>query len=44
MKLNYYVWSDKEQSITKSKQDNEMIDCIGAAYIKIGFELSWSIR
>ena len=21
-----------------------MIDCIGASYVKIGFELSWSIR
>ena len=32
MKLNYCDWSDQVWYVMKTKQDNDMIDCIGAVY------------
>ena len=39
MKLNCYDWSDKVRSMTKSKQDNNSTDHIGAVYAEIRIEL-----
>ena len=30
--------------MTKTRQDNDVIDCTGAVYAKFWTELSWSVR
>lgn len=32
--LNYHDWSDRMEFITKSKQDNDMTDCIGVITVE----------
>ena len=43
-KLNYYDLSYGVRSMTKTRQDNDVIDRIGAVYTDIRTELSWPIR
>lgn len=38
-KLNYYDQTDRVRTVTKTRQDNDMIDHIGAVYAKIKTEL-----
>ena len=44
MKLNCYDLSYGVRFMTKTRQDNEVIDRIGAVYTDIRTELSWQIR
>ena len=43
MKLSYHEWSDRVQSMTKTKQDNDMTNHIGLVHTKIKMELSGPI-
>ena len=42
-KLNCHDRSDRVPSITKTNQENDLIDHLGAVYTKIEIELSWLI-
>ena len=41
--MNYQDWSDTMQSMTKMRQDNDVIDRIGSLYSENKIELSWTI-
>ena len=43
MKLNYHDWLDWVRSMTKTRQDNDLTDCIGVVYTKNEIELLWLI-
>ena len=38
--LNSHDQSDRVRSMMKTREDNDVIDCIGAVYDKIGVDLS----
>ena len=42
-KLNYWYLSNRVWSVKKTRQDNDMPDCIGTIYAKNEIELSWPI-
>lgn len=42
-KLTYHDWSGQVRSMKKAKQENDMIDCIGAVYVRNEIESLWSI-
>ena len=42
--LNSHDQSDRVRSMMKTREDNDVIDCIGAVYDKIGVDLSWLIQ
>ena len=44
MKLNYCDWFDGVQSMWKTRQDNDVTDCIGVINAKIRNKPSWLIR
>ena len=44
MKLSCYVWLNWVRSVTKTRQDNDMTDCIGTIYVENETELSWPIK
>ena len=44
MKLNCYDRADKVYYMEKTRQENDMTNRIGAVYVKIETEMSWSIR
>ena len=44
MKLNCQDLLDWVRSIAKTRQNNDVIDCIGVVYIKNKIKLSWSIK
>ena len=44
MKLKYHDRTNRVWSMTKTKQDNDVTDHIGAVYTEIGTELSWLIE
>ena len=41
MILNYHDWSNRVQSITNTRQDNDITNRIGATYIENDTELWW---
>lgn len=41
--LKYHDWSDQVQFMTKTKEDNDMIDHIGVVYVENDDKLPWSI-
>lgn len=43
-KLNCQNWLDKMQSITKTRQDNDVTNCIGVIYTEKDIELLLLIR
>ena len=43
-KMNCQDLSDRVQSVMETIQDNDMIDCTGAVYVKNDTELSWPIK
>ena len=43
MKLNYHNRLDKVWSMTTTKQDNNMTNCIGVVYTKIETKLPWPV-
>ena len=44
MILSYRDWSDRVQSMIKTRQDNDVIDCISVVYIENDIDLSWLIE
>ena len=42
-KMNYYDQFNGVQSITETRQNNDVTEHIGAVYVKIRTELSWLI-
>ena len=43
MKLSYRDQLDRIQYVTKTRSDNDVIDCIGLIYVEIEIELSGPI-
>ena len=41
--LNYRDWLDRVSYMIKTRQDNDVIDCIGLVYTKIKTQLSGTI-
>lgn len=44
MIMNYHYQSDQVQSLTKTKQDNDVTYCTGVVYVENHTELSWPIK
>ena len=44
LKLNCYDLFDHVQFVMKTKQDNDMANCIATIYVKNKIELSWPIK
>ena len=42
--LNSHDQSNKVRSMMKTREDNDVIDYIGAVYDEIGVDLSWLIQ
>ena len=44
LKLNYRDLFEQVQFVMKTRQDNDVTNCIGAVYAENKIELSWLIR
>ena len=44
MILNCQDWSNNVQSVTKRRQENNIIDCIGPLHVEKKTKVSWSIE
>ena len=44
MILNFHDWSDRVQSVTNTKEDNDVINHIGVVYVENDIEISWLIE
>ena len=40
MKLSYYAWLDRVRFVMKTRQDNDIIDCICVVYAETEIKLS----